>query len=88
MAEEHNGNHEDKESKELQVLLDPAYPLLQRFREACPGTYHHSQVVLGLVEGVSLTIGLNTLKMKIISTYHDIGKMFNPKYFVENQVEN
>lgn len=90
MSDEHiNGVEEVKETKEgLQQLLDPTYPLLQRFRDACPGTYHHSQMVLGLVEGVSLAIGLNTLKMKIASTYHDIGKMFNPKYFVENQIEN
>jgi putative nucleotidyltransferase with HDIG domain len=60
---------------------------LHRFREACPGTYKHSQTVSSIIEGVSISLGLNVLKMKVIAQYHDIGKMFCPKYFTENQLE-
>jgi uncharacterized domain HDIG len=89
MTEERvNGNSiEDKESKELQLLLDSTYPLLQKFREICPGTYKHSQAVSSIIEGVALALGLNVIKMKVMAQYHDIGKMFAPKYFTENQME-
>lgn len=79
---------ESKESKDLQLLLDPSYPLLQRFRDKCPGTYHHSQTISGIVEGIALSLSLNVLKMKVIATYHDVGKTFNPKYFTENHIED
>ena len=87
MAEENN--IEEKESKEgLQQLLDSTYPLLQKFRETCSGTYKHSQSVASMIEGVALSLGLDVNKMKVAAYYHDIGKMFNPKYFTENQLED
>lgn len=89
MTEEHP-NVEDKESKEhkeLQILLDSTYPLLQKFREACPGTYKHSQAISSIIEGVALALGLNVVKMRVMAQYHDIGKMLSPKCFTENQVD-
>lgn len=86
MTEEHNGNG-GSEDKDLQILLDSTYPLLHKFRETCPGTYKHSQTVSSIIEGVALALGLNILKMKVMAQYHDIGKMFAPKYFTENQIE-
>jgi putative nucleotidyltransferase with HDIG domain len=87
MAEENNG--EEKETKEgLQQLLDSTYPLLQKFRDSCSGTYKHSQSVMSMIEGVSISLGLDVTKMKVAAQYHDIGKMFNPKYFTENQLED
>jgi putative nucleotidyltransferase with HDIG domain len=61
--------------------------LLQKFRDACPGTFKHSQSLSSMIEGVALSLGLDVTKMKIMAQYHDIGKTFNPKYFTENQVE-
>ena len=90
MADE-NGvtNGESKEAKDgLQLLLESTYPLLQRFRDACPGTYKHSQAVASMTEGIALSLGLDTTKMKVAAQYHDVGKMFNPKYFTENQLED
>ncbi len=72
----------------LQHLLDSTYPLLQKFREVCPGTYKHSQSLAAMVEGIAIALGLDVTKMKIAAQYHDIGKMFNSKYFTENQLEN
>ena len=43
----------------LQQLLDSKYPLLQEFREACPGTHKHSQGLAGMVESVALELDLN-----------------------------
>lgn len=80
---------DEKESKEgLQQLLDSTYPLLQKFRDLCPGTYKHSQALSSMIEGVSMSLGLDTTKMKIAAQYHDVGKMFCPKYFTENQLED
>lgn len=72
----------------LSSLLDTQYPLLAEFREACPGTFKHSQALAGMVEGVSVSLGLDTELMKVAATYHDIGKMLNPKYFTENQLDD
>lgn len=86
MAEE-NGNAE-KEKDILSDLLDSSYPLLQKFRETCPGTFKHSQALAGMVEGISISLGLDTKFMKVAAMYHDIGKIFNPKYFTENQLQD
>ena len=51
---------EDKETKSkdaLRKFLDPAYPLLSRFRDACPGTYKHSQTLASLTEGAAMAFG-------------------------------
>ena len=71
----------------LSFLLDSKYPLLQEFRDACPGTFKHSQALAGMVESVSIALDLDVDFMKICGTYHDVGKMFNPKFFTENQLE-
>lgn len=66
-------------------LLDPTYPLLQEFRKKCPGTYKHSQMLSSIIENIAIELELNINKMKLVAFYHDIGKMFNPNYFTENQ---
>jgi len=70
------------------MLLDSSYPLLQQLREACPGTYKHAQAVMAMVETISLALELDVDKMKVAALYHDVGKMFNPKFFTENQLED
>ena len=35
-----------------------------------------------------MALGLNVPFMTVAAVYHDIGKMFNPKYFSENQLED
>lgn len=73
---------------ELAGLLDTSYPLLQEFRDSCPGSYKHSQTVAGMVEGICTRLEMDVTYMKVAAFYHDIGKMWNPKYFTENQLEN
>lgn len=50
-----------------------------------PGTYRHTQAVMGLVEAVASDLGLDPIFMKVCAQYHDIGKIWNPQYFTENQ---
>jgi len=79
---------EQAHREDLKILLDSSYPLLHQFRELCPGTFKHSQSVVLMIENIALSLGLDTVLMKVAALYHDIGKMFNPKYFSENQLED
>jgi putative nucleotidyltransferase with HDIG domain len=72
----------------LAELLDTSYPLLQTFRDACPGTHKHSQAVASMIERVATDLGLDVTFMKVAAMYHDIGKMVFPKCFTENQLED
>ena len=79
---------ETKEKHELVELLDANYPLLEKFREACPGSYKHAQALSSMIEGVANSLGIDVTFMKVAAMYHDIGKQVNPKYFTENQLED
>ena len=35
----------EEEKDKLNHLLDSSYPLLQKFRELCPGSFKHSQAL-------------------------------------------
>jgi len=88
-AIEKDEGHEKQDIKDtLHDLLDSSYPLLHKFREACPGTYKHSQSLASMVEGVSIALDLDVVFMRVAALYHDVGKMANPKYFTENQLED
>lgn len=87
MTDENNFKEIEQPKEGFQLLLDSKYPLLQEFREKCPGTFKHSQALAGMVEGVSIALDLDVDLMKVASLYHDVGKMFNPKFFTENQLE-
>ena len=85
---EENSKPIDEKDSDLSFLLDSAYPLLKEFRNKCPGTFKHSQSVMGMVEAICTELDLDTTFMKVAAMYHDIGKMINPKYFSENQIED
>jgi len=88
MAEDHVQQNGEKEKDALKELLETSYPLLQRFREFCPGTYKHSQTIAAMVEGIAIDLELDVTFMKVAATYHDIGKIINPKCFTENQLDD
>jgi len=66
-------------------MMNLEQPLLQRLMIEAPGTYHHSLVVSNLVEAGARRIGADSLLAKVAALYHDIGKLKNPEYFIENQ---
>lgn len=80
-------NGEEKKDA-LKELLESSYPLLQKFREICPGTYKHSQAIASMIEGIALDLGLDVTFMKVAATYHDVGKMMNANCFTENQLDD
>jgi putative nucleotidyltransferase with HDIG domain len=69
----------------LLELSDPSRPLLRRLSLEAPGTYAHSVAMANLVEAACNRIGANGLLGRVGCYYHDIGKLANPQYFVENQ---
>jgi hypothetical protein len=70
----------------LLELSDPSRPLLRRLSLEAPGTYAHSVAMANLVEAACNRIGANGLLGRVGCYYHDIGKVKNPMYFVENQI--
>jgi putative nucleotidyltransferase with HDIG domain len=69
-------------------LSDLNSPILKRLFNAAPGTYSHSLMVANLAESACQDIGANALLARVGAYYHDIGKMEQPEYFVENQTNN
>ncbi len=59
--------------------------LLRELAFNAPGTFQHSLQVANLAETAIYTIGGNALLVRAGALYHDIGKIENPQYFIENQ---
>jgi putative nucleotidyltransferase with HDIG domain len=59
--------------------------LLRKLAFSAPGTFQHSLQVANLAESAIFAIGGNALLVRAGALYHDIGKMENPLYFIENQ---
>jgi len=66
-------------------LSDTNQPLLRELAEKAPGTFQHSMQVANLAEDAIMKVGGNSLLIRAGAMYHDIGKMENPQYFIENQ---
>jgi hypothetical protein len=69
----------------LMELSDTNQKLLRELSEKAPGTFQHSMQVANLAEEAIYKIGGNPLLVRTGALYHDIGKMNNPIYFIENQ---
>ncbi|TKB99268.1 HDIG domain-containing protein [Pedobacter cryophilus] len=59
--------------------------LLRELAFKAPGTFQHSLQVANLAESAIFKIGGNALLVRAGALYHDIGKMDNPQFFIENQ---
>lgn len=70
----------------LLELSDFNHPLLRDLSARAPGTFHHSIVMGTLAEAAATSIGANATLARVGAYYHDIGKMLEPEYFVENQI--
>jgi hypothetical protein len=70
---------------QLTDLGRPTQPLLRQLLLKAPGTYHHSLMVSNLGEQAAERIGADSLLVRIMAYYHDIGKMQRPYFFIENQ---
>jgi putative nucleotidyltransferase with HDIG domain len=60
--------------------------LLKTLSLEAPGTFHHSLQVANLSEMAISKIGGNSLLVRAGAMYHDIGKIANSHFFIENQI--
>ncbi len=68
-------------------LSQPNHPLLTRLLREAPGTYQHSLQVANLAELAAQRVGANAALVRVAAMYHDVGKILNPHFFVENQAD-
>ncbi|MEM6793918.1 MAG: HDIG domain-containing metalloprotein [Acidobacteriota bacterium] len=72
-------------SIKLVELGNPNLPLLRRLALEAPGTFQHSLAVANLAKAGTEAIDGDSVLAHTGAMYHDIGKMFRPQYFIENQ---
>lgn len=68
-------------------LSDVNSPLMRRLSEDAPGTFQHSMQVANLASEIANKINANPMLARTGALYHDIGKIQNPAFFIENQVK-
>lgn len=71
----------------LMELSDINNPLLRKLSETAPGTFQHCTQVSNLAVEIANKIGANPLLARAGALYHDLGKINNPPFFVENQAK-
>ncbi|MEK7216288.1 MAG: HDIG domain-containing metalloprotein, partial [Chloroflexota bacterium] len=70
---------------QLHELAQADHPLLKQLLQEAPGTYYHSLLVGNLAEQACEAIGADALLARVGAYYHDVGKVQNPGFFIENQ---
>jgi len=71
----------------LVELSDINTPLLQILSEKSPGTFQHSLQVSMLGTAAATKVRANPQLVRTGALYHDVGKMNNPGFFIENKME-
>ena len=71
---------------QLMELAQVNQPLLRRLQDEAPGTFHHSIIVGNLAERAADAIGADPLLVRVGCYYHDVGKLLQPGFYVENQM--
>ncbi|MBN2038825.1 MAG: HDIG domain-containing protein [Spirochaetes bacterium] len=69
----------------LLELSDLNAKIFKKMLIKAPGTYNHSLMVANMAEAACEAIGANPILARVGGYYHDIGKINNAKYFVENK---
>ncbi|MBQ7366263.1 MAG: HDIG domain-containing protein [Spirochaetaceae bacterium] len=69
----------------LMELGDTRNAVLEALQTKAAGTYSHSMMVSQLAEKACRAIGANDVLARVGALYHDMGKMDQSEYFVENQ---
>ena len=69
----------------LVELCDIYTPEIRKLADECPGTFQHSLQVANIAGEAALKIKANVQLVRAGALYHDIGKISNPAFFIENQ---
>ncbi|MBW7888094.1 MAG: HDIG domain-containing protein [Bacteroidetes bacterium] len=70
----------------LLELADLNHPLMKELSHKAPGTFHHSVSVATIAEAAAEAVGANPILARVGAYFHDIGKIANAPFFVENQL--
>jgi len=76
---------------EYKKFLDNDFSLMKKFKEVATGSQKHCEQVAGICDAIINELDSNDIDreaLRCASLYHDVGKIFNPNYFSENQDEN
>jgi hypothetical protein len=68
----------------LLELADTNQPILRKLADEAPGSFQHSLQVANLAEEAARITGANLLLVRAGALYHDIGKIANPNFYIEN----
>ncbi|MCC5949277.1 MAG: HDIG domain-containing protein, partial [Nitriliruptoraceae bacterium] len=66
-------------------LADRNHPLLRELETKALGSYNHSVMVASLTERACRAVDADPLLGSVAGLYHDIGKVRQPHFFIENQ---
>ena len=66
-------------------LCDVSNPLIRELEQKAPGTFQHSLQVMNMVDIVARAVDANADLVRAGALYHDIGKLYNPICFIENE---
>lgn len=70
----------------LVELCNLGQGLLLKLSKEAPGTFQHSLQVANITAAAAEAIGAKAQLVRTGALYHDIGKLWNPLYFTENQM--
>jgi putative nucleotidyltransferase with HDIG domain len=71
---------------QLMELAQLNQPLLRRLQDEAPGTFHHSVILGNLAERAADLTGADSLLVRVGCYFHDVGKLRQPGYYIENQM--
>ncbi len=71
----------------LMEFSDLNSPIMKKMLLSISGTYNHSIMVATLAESACREIGADSLLARVGAYYHDIGKLDQSEYYVENQID-
>ncbi len=74
----------DTTSRTLGRLEKLSQPLLRDLAQKAPGSWQHSLAMAKLAEAAGHSIGADTQLLRVGAYYHDIGKVHQPRFFIEN----
>lgn len=72
----------------LLELSDLNAKIFKRMLIKAPGSYNHSLIVANMAEAACEAIGADPILARVGGYYHDIGKIINAKFFVENKTSS
>jgi len=73
--------------RQLLRLDTLSHPLLLKLQKEAPATFQHSLQVASLANKAAKSIGVDAFLTRIGAYYHDIGKLKNPNFYIENRRE-